>query len=86
MITQELLAEQILEYLNHRMELVELVHWAEDAVVTFTEADERPPNADVVWDSLLYVGAADNAQFSLTWEVIKDSLYKLGRPIQGMAA
>ena len=86
MITQELLAEQILGYLNNRMELVELVYWAEDAIVTFTEADERPPNADVIWDSLLYIGAADNDQFPLTWEVIKDMLHKLGRPVQGVAA
>lgn len=86
MITQELLADKVIAYLNGEMELAELVHWAEDAIITFTESDERPPNADVVWDILLYLGAADTPDFPLTWEVIKESLERLGRPVQKIAA
>jgi len=86
MITQERLSEKILDYLNGQSALIELVHWAEDAIVTFTESDERPPNADEVWDILLYVGAADSADFPMTWEVIKEMLERLGRPVQNVVA
>lgn len=86
MITQERLSEKILDYLNGQSTLIELVHWAEDAIVTFTESDERPPNADEVWDILLYVGAADSAGFPMTWEVIKEMLERLGRPVQNVIA
>ena len=86
MITQELLASHILDYLNSRMTLLDLVQWAENAIVTFTESDQRPPHADAIWDVLLYIGAADSANFPLTWEVIREMLERLGRPVQGVAA
>ncbi|MBN1202722.1 MAG: hypothetical protein JXJ20_12790 [Anaerolineae bacterium] len=86
MITQDLLANRILDYLNNRIMLTELVHWAEDAIVTFTESDQRPPNADVVWDILLYIGAADSEGFPLTWEMLREMLERLGRPVQNVAA
>jgi hypothetical protein len=86
MVTQELLASKLLDYLNSKLTLAELVGWAEDAIVSFTEADERPPNADAVWDILLYLGAGDSADFPLTWEVITNALERLGRPIQRVAA
>ncbi len=86
MITQERLADQILAYLNGHISLDDLVTWAEDAMVTFTESDQRPPNADAVWDTLLYLGAADSPGFPLTWEAIKEMLDHLGRPVQNVTA
>jgi hypothetical protein len=86
MITQEVLAEKILAYLNGQMSLEALVAWAEDAIVGFTESDERPANADAVWDTLLYLGAADSPGFPLTWEAIKEMLEHLGRPVQRVMA
>lgn len=86
MITQEIVADRMLDYLNDRITLNDLVGWAEDAIITFTEADERPPNADAVWDALLYIGAADSTDFPLTWEVLKDMLARRGRPVQNVAA
>lgn len=86
MITQELLVARLLSYLNGTMGLQELVHWAEDAIFTFTESDQRPTNADVVWDILLYLGAGDSPDFPLTWEVIRDMLQRLGRPVQQVVA
>ena len=86
MITQELLADQILAYLNGRTSLDELVAWAEDAMVTFTESAQRPANADTIWDTLLYLGAADSPGFPLTWEAIKEMLDHLGRPVQSVMA
>jgi hypothetical protein len=86
MITQEMLAGKIVDYLNGQLTLDQLVTWAEDAIVTFTESDQRPSNADAIWDSLLYVGAGDSAGFPLTWEVIKDMLERLGRPVVNVVA
>ncbi len=86
MITQELLADQIIAYLNGAQSLDDLVAWAEDTLVTFTESDVRPPNADAIWDTLLYLGAADTPGFPMTWETIKEMLEQLGRPVQHVTA
>jgi hypothetical protein len=86
MITQDVLADKILAYLNGQIRLEDLVHWAEDSVVVFTESNVRPENADTVWDTLLYIGAADNVDFPLTWEVLKEMLEQLGRPVQSVVA
>ncbi len=86
MITQEILADQILAYLNRQIALDDLVAWSEDALVTFTESDQRPSNTDAIWDALLYLGAADSPDFPLTWEAITDMLEKIGRPIQNVTA
>jgi hypothetical protein len=86
MITQEALADKIIAYLNGQLTLTQLVYWAEDAIVLFTESNERPPNADAIWDTLLYLGAADSDGFPLTWEAIKEMLEKLGRPVQSVLA
>jgi hypothetical protein len=86
MITQELVASKIVDYLNGKLLLLELVQWAEDAIITFTESDQRPPHSDEVWDTLLYLGAGDSADFPLTWEVITGMLSRLGRPVQRVTA
>lgn len=86
MITREFLASEILAYLNGQRSLNELVEWAEDAIVTFTESSQRPPEADTIWDILLYVGAGDTPDFPLTWDVVRDFLERLGRPIQTVVA
>jgi hypothetical protein len=86
MITQEILADQIIAYLNGKLSLDDLVTWAEDAVVTFTESEQRPPNADIVWDTLLVLGAADTPGFPLTWDAIREMLEHSGRPVQFVTA
>lgn len=86
MITREQVANKILDYLNGQISLTELVHWAEDAMVIFTESDQRPAGADTIWDILLYVGAGDTPDFPMTWDVIKEFLERLGRPVQSIVA
>ncbi len=86
MITQEMLVDKILAYLNGHIRLGDLVKWAENAMVSFTESNERPQNADAIWDALLYLGAADSPGFPLTWEAIKEMLDHLGRPVQSVMA
>jgi hypothetical protein len=86
MITQAMLSGKILDYLNGKITLLDLVHWAEDAIVIFTESDEQPENSDEIWDILLYIGAADSPGFPLTWDDIKEFLERLGRPVQKVVA
>jgi len=86
MVTQEKLAAKILDYLNGQANLNQLVTWAEDAIVTFTESNMRPANADEIWQVLLYIGAGDTPDFPLTWEVIKGFLERLNRPILNVVA
>jgi hypothetical protein len=86
MITREQVANKILDYLNGQMSLTQLVHWAEDAIVIFTESDERPAGADTIRDIVLYIGAADTPDFPMTWDVIKEFLERLGRPVQSILA
>jgi hypothetical protein len=85
-ITQALLADKIISYLNGQLGLQGLVNWAEDAILIFTESDERPANADAIWEALLYIGAADSAGFPLTWDFLKETLEQLGRPVQSIVA
>jgi len=44
MITQELVVGKILAHLNAELSETELVHWAEDALVTLVESDIDEPN------------------------------------------
>ncbi len=84
MITPEILAEQILAFSRGETPLRDLVAWAEDAIVRFSESDQRPANADAVWDILLYLGAADSPGFPLTQAAIQDMLERLGYPGQNV--
>lgn len=86
MITQETVVEKILAHLNGEMSETELVHWAEDTLVKFTEQDEEVPNEQAILDVLMYMGAGDTPGFPLTWEVIKEFLERLGRPVQKVVA
>lgn len=60
--------------------------WAEDSIFAFTESDQRPSQADVIWDIFLYMGAADSVDFPLTWEIIRDWLERLGHPVRTVIA
>jgi hypothetical protein len=78
MVTQEIAAEKILDYLNGRIELAALVHWAEDALFSLSEADESIPNEKLLMRILGYIGAGDSVDFPLTWEVLSEFLTSLG--------
>ena len=78
MITQEMVANKILDYLNGRIDQTTLVHWAEDALFTFSESDEDIPNEKTLMHVLGYVGAGDSAGFPLTWDILSGFLEQLG--------
>jgi hypothetical protein len=78
MITQNDVVEKILAHLNHQMTEMELVHWAEDALVMVFESDEDIPNEDAILDVLAYLGAGDTPGFPLSWSALSEFLERFG--------
>ena len=75
MITRDVLASQIRNYLQHRVTRAALVDWAEHAMMD--EAfDER--DLDAVRDITSRLGLADVREFGLTWEDCEGYLSRLG--------
>jgi hypothetical protein len=82
MITQEIVVEKILAYLNGKLTEEELVHWAEDAFVTLSESDTNVANEETIMDVLGYIGAGDTPGFPLTWSVLSKFLVQLGTKVR----
>ncbi len=78
MITQDIVVEKILAHLNHRLSEVELVRWAEDALVQVSESDADIPNEEAILDVLTYLGAGDTPGFPLSWSVLSEFLERFG--------
>jgi hypothetical protein len=79
MITRQELAHKVIDYLQHRMALAELVDWAETALME-GDLDER--DLEVLRESLARLGLADVRAFGLSWEECEQLLARLGYRIQ----
>ena len=75
MITNQSVAGKLEDYLCHRLTLVELVEWAEQAMME-EEFDET--NLDTLRDIVSRLGLADVRAFGLTWEDCEAFLSRLG--------
>ena len=85
MITQELVVSKILAHLNGELAEIELVHWAEDALVAVVESDEDIPNEEAIIDALMYIGAGDAPGFPLSWSVLSEFLARFGARVRVVA-
>ncbi len=74
-ITKQLLATNLLSYLQHKTTLNDLVNWAESA---FMEGDIQGEDPEVVRDILARLGFADVKAFGLFWDDCNDYMKKLG--------
>lgn len=74
-ITKQVTAEKIAEYLQHGISLEQLVDWAEDAMRD-GEFDEQ--EMDVLRRVISRIGVADVRSFGLTWEDCEQALSELG--------
>jgi ABC-type transport system involved in cytochrome c biogenesis ATPase subunit len=74
-ITKQQLAVKLLNYLQHKISLEDLVTWAENA---FMEADIQDEDTDVIRDVLAQLGLADVKAFGLYWEDCDKMMKKLG--------
>ena len=75
MITREILARKLSDYLQHRITLPELVDWAERAMME-DEFDAR--DLETIRDITSRIGLADVREFGLTWEDCENYLARLG--------
>lgn len=74
-ITKQQLAVNLLNYLQHKTSLNDLVTWAEDALL---EGDIQDEDTEVVRDILAKLGLADVKAFGLFWEDCNEIMQKLG--------
>jgi hypothetical protein len=79
MITNRSVAEKLRDYLCHRLTLVELVDWAEHAMME--EAFDED-NIETLRDIVSRLGLADVRAFGLTWEDCESFLLRLGYQVQ----
>jgi len=75
MITREVLARKLSDYLQHRITLPELVDWAEQSMM---EEDFSPDDLETIRDITSRIGLADVREFGLTWEDCENYLGRLG--------
>lgn len=75
MITREVLASQLRDYLQHRITRAALVDWAEHALMD-EEFDDR--HFDTIRDITSRLGFGDVREFGLTWEDCDAFLSRLG--------
>lgn len=75
MITRDVVASQIRNYLQHRITRAALVEWAEHAMMD-EEFDAR--DFDSLRDITARLGLADAREFGVTWEEFESYLSQLG--------
>lgn len=75
LITRQVLAQQLSEYLHHNVTIEQLVDWAEQAIM---EGDFDPVDHDTLRDIAGRIGLADVRTFGLTWEDCEAFLARLG--------
>ncbi len=74
-ITRKDIAGKIIEYLQHKISLPELVNWAESMMM---EADFEPHDFETLRDIISRLGIADVKAFGMTWEDCEQFLFRLG--------
>ena len=74
-ITKQLLAINLLSYLQHKTTLIDLVNWAEDAVM---QGDIQGEDPEVVREILAKLGIEDVKAFGLFWDDCYEFMQKLG--------
>ena len=75
MITRKNVVEKLNDYLQHRMELDDMVSWAESAMM---DADFDPSDFDNIRDVVARIGLANVRAFGLTWSDCESFLSRLG--------
>ena len=75
MITRDIVAAHLRDYLQHRTSRAALVEWAERAMMD-EEFDDR--DLETIRDIMSRLGLADVREFGLTWEDCESFLSRLG--------
>jgi len=75
MITRDVIASQLRDYLQHRITRTELVDWAERAMM---EEEFEGREYKTIRDITSRIGLADVREFGLSWEDCETFLSQLG--------
>lgn len=78
-ITKQQIASNLLNYLQHKTTISDLVDWAETALM---EGEIQEDDQELVRDILAKLGLADVKAFGLLWEDCDDIMRKLGYPLR----
>ncbi|HET6559826.1 MAG TPA: hypothetical protein VFG54_21045 [Prolixibacteraceae bacterium] len=82
-VTKQVLAINLLSYLQHKTTLGDLVNWAEDAMM---EGEIQGEDPEVVRDILARLGVADVKAFGLFLDDCYEFMLKLGYVLKIEAA
>ena len=74
-ITREIVADRLKDYLLGRLPLKDLVYWAEEAMA---EGEIEDRDFEIIRDIVARLGLGDVPAFGLTWDAIQDMLRRLG--------
>lgn len=83
MISKQTIADQLLNYLNHRINLANLVDWAE---LNLMEGGFEQGQEKIISETLGRLAAADAEGFGLLWEDCNELMQLLGYKIKIDAA
>src|SRR5439155_10190672 len=75
MITRQIVADKIADYLYGKVSQADLVDWAERAMM---DADFDEADTDLLTDIVGRLGLADVAEFGLRWQDCEEFLRRLG--------
>jgi hypothetical protein len=75
MITKQIIADQLLSYLQHRLSLPELVDWSEQSLMEGSYEDDH---AHTIRNALFQLGLADVKAFGLEWKDCEAIMENLG--------
>jgi len=78
-ITSKDVSQKLIDYLDHRITLEELVNWAESMIM---EAEFDQVNFDTIREIISRLGLADVRAFGITWEDCEGFLSRLGYHIK----
>ena len=75
MITKKIIAAKVLDYLQHRLSLSDLVDWAEQSLMNGSYEDDE---THTIRNTLLQLGLADVKAFGLEWKDCEAIMENLG--------
>ena len=79
MVTRKQVQNRLLDYLNRRLTLTQLVDWAEDAMM---DTDFDDGEVDLLTEIIARIGLADVREFGLSWDDCYEFLERLGYRVQ----
>ncbi|MBN1963819.1 MAG: hypothetical protein JW910_04175 [Anaerolineae bacterium] len=75
MVTRDVVAEKLVDYMNGTLPLQDLVAWAEYHL-------DAPVDGSTTYHVLAYLGAADVNGFRLRWSECHEFLHQLGAAVR----